>query len=219
MNFDSQHLNGFFHLLFIFSPVTILVNTSPWKINFQFMPNLVKYIKYNNLRSSRVFCPKFSLVLRCLSTHFGKWRHDRDSACRSLLLELPSAQLHFFTRSFSCLFFLSFVWADAWRFSVKDPTDVWPCFPTKTTHVHTCYNNNFSFTTNPSEGQTSTKTTMKAKMLCNNHESESPGELDTDVFLRINLHVGNLQRQIQYSHTEYRRWAPVQPDFKRVGVM
>lgn len=117
-------------------------------------------------------------------------------------LNCPQPSCTFLPDLFPVCFFLFFVCADAWRFSVKDPADVWPCFPTKTTHIHTCYNNNFSFTTNPSEGLMSTKRKMKAKMPYNNHENESPGELDTDVFLRINLHIGNLQRQIQYSHTQ-----------------
>lgn len=72
-----------------------------------FSENLVKYIKYNNLRSSRVFCPKFSLVLRCLSTHFGKWRHDRDSACRSLLLNCLQPSCTFLLDLFPVCFFSS----------------------------------------------------------------------------------------------------------------
>lgn len=65
----------------------------------------------------------------------------------------------------------------------------------------------------------SAKRKMKAKMPYNNHENESPGELDTDVFLRTNLHIGNLQRQMQYSRTQGTGGEIQCSQTWRVGVM
>lgn len=117
------------------------------------MTKLVKYIKYNNLRSSRVFCLNFSLVLRCLSTHLASEGMTEIMHAGHCCLNSLQPSCTFLLDLFPVCFFLFFVWADAWRFSVKDPSDVWPCFPTKTIHVHICHNNNFSFPINPSEGQ------------------------------------------------------------------
>lgn len=58
---------------------------------------------------------------------------------------------------------------------------------------------------NPAKGQMNTKRKIKTKVSYNNHENESPGELNTDIFHRINLDIGNLKRQMKYSHAESRR--------------
>lgn len=42
---------------------------------------------------------------------------------------------------------------------------------------------------NPAKGQMNTKRKIKPKIPYNNHENESPGELDTDIFCRMNLEI------------------------------
>lgn len=55
---------------------------------------------------------------------------------------------------------------------------------------------------NPAEGQINTERKIKTKIPYNNHENESPGELDADIFRGIHLNTGNSKRQLQYSHAE-----------------